>query len=302
MRRTTAPVRRLGLRLHAMLGRTFGLPFGLAFARAFVRSLALLALLTTSVARADSRTTFLIGRLRAEDFRVRTNAALALGQTGDDAVVAPLCSALGDPSDVVRQAVAVALTRLAKPASSACLKDHLTSEASEPVKRQIGKALDAIASESSGPESTPAAPAAPHPVANAKFYVAISPVANQTGRPDDEIAQVVGTSLRAKLDELGGFQVAPDKETADQARSAIAKRKLKGYYLAIRVEKFDYSDGNLRVRVKVAVFTYPGKDLRGEVPAGLTQTGVSPGDKTAEDTLLKMAAARAVDLFAQNFP
>jgi hypothetical protein len=289
MRRTTAPVRRLALppRLVSL---------------ASIGWFALAALLVVSVARADSRTTFLIGRLQAEDFRVRTNAALALGQTGDDAVVAPLCGALGDSSDVVRQAVAVALTRLAKPASAACLKDRLGLEPSEAVKRQIGKALAAVSSGAS-PDAPAASPStSPHAVANAKFYVAISPVANQTGRPDDEIAQVVGVSLRAKLDELGGFQVAPDKETPDQARAAIAKRKLKGYYLAIRVERFDYSDGNLRVRVKVAVFTYPGKDLRGEVPAGLTQTGVSPGDKTAEDTLLKMAAARAVDLFAQNFP
>ena len=54
--------------------------------------------------------------------------------------------------------------------------------------------------------------------------------------------------------------------------------------------------------MKVAVFTYPGKDLRGEVPAGLTQTGVSPGDKSTEDNLLQMATARAVELFTQNFP
>jgi hypothetical protein len=107
--------------------------------------------------------------------------------------------------------------------------------------------------------------------------------------------------LRDKLGELGGYQIAPENESADQARASINKRKLKGFYLTVRVEKFDYSDGNLRVRVKVAVFTYPGKDLRGEVPSGLTQTGVSPGDKGAEDNLLKMAAARAVELFAQNF-
>jgi hypothetical protein len=132
--------------------------------------------------------------------------------------------------------------------------------------------------------------------------VAISPLANQTGRDDGEIGRVVGGAIRSKLDELGGFQLAPDKEGPDQARAAIAKRKLKGYYLSIRVEPFDYSGGNLRVRVKVAVFTYPGKDLRGEVPAGLTQTGVRPGDKGTEDNLLQMAAARAVELFAQNFP
>ena len=301
MTRTTAHGRRLGaLRSIVRLLSSASTPPSLTrLARiALAAFVALSALVGPGVAGADSRTTFLIGRLQAEDFRVRTNAALALGQTGDESVVTPLCGALDDTSDVVRQAVAVALQRLAKPAAAGCLKDHLATETSDAVKRQITKALEAVqagGSDSSG-SSTPRA------VPNAKFYVAISPIANQTGRPDDEIAQVVGPSLRGKLDELGGFQLAPDKESPDQARAAIAKRKLKGFYLAVRVEKFDYSDGNLRVRVKIAVFSYPGKDLRGEVPAGLTQTGVSPGDKAAEDNLLQMAAARAIDLFAQNFP
>ncbi len=297
MTRTTAYVRRLALS-----------PFRTFVPHLAVAALAIVALgglfgalvLCPSTARADSRTDFLVGRLQAQDFRVRTNAALALGQTGEDGVVVPLCGALADASDVVRQAAAVALLRLAKPASAGCLKDRLAVETNEGVKRQISKAIAALPS--GAPDSSGSAGSPPHAVANAKFYVAISPIANQTGRPDDEIAQVVGTSIRGKLDELGGFQVAPDKESPEQARAAIAKRKLKGYYLAVRVEKFDYSDGNLRVRVKVAVFSYPGKDLRGEVPAGLTQTGVSPGDKSAEDNLLEMAAARAVDLFAQNFP
>ncbi len=107
--------------------------------------------------------------------------------------------------------------------------------------------------------------------------------------------------MRDKLAELGGYQLASEGESPDQARAAVSKRNLKGYYLSLRVEKFDYSGGNLRVRVKLAVFSYPGRDLRGEVPSGLTQSGVSPGDKGAEDNLLKMAAARAVELFAQNF-
>jgi hypothetical protein len=290
MTRTTAHVRRLARPA--------------CFACFSFLALVAIVLLLPSKARADSRTDFLVGRLQAQDFRVRTNAALALGQTGDDAVVVPLCGALADTSDVVRQAAAVALLRLAKPASAGCLKDRLALETNDGVKRQIGKALAALPAggSSGGDSSGGGGGGAPRVVANAKFYVSISPIANQTGRPDDEIAQVVGASIRSKLDELGGFQLAPDKESPDQARAAIAKRKLKGYYLSVRVEKFDYSDGNLRVRVKVAVFSYPGKDLRGEVPAGLTQTGVSPGDKSAEDNLLEMAAARAVDLFAQNFP
>jgi len=283
MRRTTAYARRLALLV------LLALPVLLLFLLASAPFV--------STARADSRTDFLIGRLQADDFRVRTNAALALGQTGDAAVVSPLCGALSDSSDVVRQAVAVALQRLAKPSATGCLKARLSVETSDAVKRQIAKALEA--SEPSAPDTSAATPRV---VADAKYYVAISAITNQTSRPDDEIAQVVGAALRGKLDELGGYQLAPANETPEQARASMTRRKLKGYYLAVRVEKFDYSDGNLRVRVKVAVFTYPGKDLRGEVPSGLTQTGVSPGDKSAEDNLLRMAAGRAVELFAQNFP
>jgi hypothetical protein len=252
--------------------------------------------LPAGLARADSRTDFLVGRLHADDFKVRTNAALALGQTGDEAAIPHLCGALSDPKDVVRQAAAAALQRLGRPAAAGCLREHLHSETTVSVKAQIKRSLEAI--EGGGGAGADA----PKVVANARYYVALSPVANQSGRPDGEVASIVSGAVRAKLDELGGYQIAPDGESPERARAAMTKRKLKGYYLSIRVEKLDYDGGNLRVRVKVAVFTYPGKDLRGEVPAGLTQTGVRPGDKSAEDNLMQMAAARAVELFAQNFP
>jgi hypothetical protein len=265
---------------------------------AFALASLVTALVLSPASRADSRTDFLIGRLRSDDFRVRTNAALSLGQTGDDSAVQPLCDALADASDVVRQAVAAALQRLAKPASAGCLQARLPNETSSAVKLQIQRAIDAVGGSGGGSAggSDP-----PKTVANAKYYIAFA-VSNQTTRSDAEVTSVVGNALRAKLGELGGYQLAPPSESPEQARAAMGKRKLKGYYLAVRVEKFDYSDGNLRVRVKVAVFSYPGKDLRGEVPAGLTQTGVTPGDKTAEDNLVQMAAGRAVELFTQNFP
>jgi hypothetical protein len=55
------------------------------------------------------------------------------------------------------------------------------------------------------------------------------------------------------------------------------------------------------VRVKIAVFSYPGRDLRGEVPSSATMPGATPGDKSAEDQMLTVVAARAADLFTQNF-
>jgi hypothetical protein len=63
-------------------------------------------LLTSSPAHADGRIAFLAARLKyppapgqADDFRVRTNAALALGSVDDDGAIGPLCAALDDPSD-----------------------------------------------------------------------------------------------------------------------------------------------------------------------------------------------------------
>ena len=73
--------------------------------------LAALVVTTLAVpAFADSRVQFLADRLRyppaagqADDFRVRANAALALGSTDDDGAMAPLCAGLSDPNDAVRQ-------------------------------------------------------------------------------------------------------------------------------------------------------------------------------------------------------
>jgi hypothetical protein len=138
-------------------------------------------------------------------------------------------------------------------------------------------------------------------VANAKFYVSISPVVNNTTRPTSEIERNVHEAIASKLAQLGEYQLTPAGESNEAAKAVIAKRKLKGFYLAVSVDKLDYSEGNLRVRVKIAVFSYPGKDLRGEVPAGATLPGARPGDKAAEDELIGLVSSRGAELFAQNF-
>jgi hypothetical protein len=233
---------------------------------------------------------------QADDFRVRTNAALALGATQEDEAVPPLCSGLDDPSEIVRQAVAVALKRLARPQSADCLRKRVAVESNPAVKLQIQRALEAI---DAGP--APAPVDAPPQVPGAKYYVSVSPVANATSRSAAEVERVVRDAIVAKLGQLREYQLAPRGEKGDAAKAVVAKRNLKGYYLGVSVEKFDYSDEGLRVRVKIAVFSYPARDLRGEVPAGATLPGVRPGDKAAEDQLMGVVAARAAELFAENF-
>lgn len=260
-------------------------------------------------ALADGRAQFLAERLKyppaagqPDDFRVRTNAALALGSTDEDDAVAPLCAGLADPSELVRQAVAVALKRLARGTSADCLRKRASVETSGVVKQQIQQAIEAVEAAMSSNGSNWSEPVrSTQRTSSARYYVSISPVVNRTTRSSEEIARLVREALASKLAELGGYQVAPAGESSGAARAVIAKRKLKGFYLAVSVDQLDYSEGGLRVRVKIAVFSYPGKDLRGEVPAGATLPGARPGDNGAEDQLIGTVAARAAELFAQNF-
>ena len=56
----------------------------------------------------------------------------------------------------------------------------------------------------------------------------------------------------------------------------------------------------LKVRLSVAVSTYPGKALKGSFDKGVSQTVGRRGDKATEDNLLSTAASLAFDQFAQN--
>ena len=100
---------------------------------------AVTALLLAGTVLAQGRVDFLAERLKfppaagqPDDFRVRTNAALALGRHQRRGRGAAPVRRPGDPSEVVRQAVAVALKELGRPSSLDCLKRH---RASSPTQR-----------------------------------------------------------------------------------------------------------------------------------------------------------------------
>ena len=257
---------------------------------------ACVVVLVAHAALADGRTAFLSERLRSDDFRVRSSAALALGASNDDAAVAPLCGALADSSEVVRLAAGAALKRLGRGSALPCLRDRLAIETNAPAKNQMQQAFDALTAASGGGGG-----GGPRNVSGAKYYVAFSRLTNNTGRPQAEVEAIVFGAMRTKFDALGTYQLAPAGESADAARATISRRGLKGYYLSVLLDRFDYSGGNLKVSIKLAVFSYPGKNLRGEVPASASQPGVSPGDKGSEDALMDALASNAVERFSAGF-
>jgi hypothetical protein len=259
----------------------------------------MLAPLYPSTAHADAdRVKFLAEKLSSEDPRVRTSAALALGASNEDSAVEPLCGALKDSTEVVRQASAVAMKRLGRSSAVPCLRSRLEREGNDGVKIAIERAIESISAAGGGGGGGGDDKIKENP--SAKYYIALSTIANSTGRSQPEVEGVVVKAIKQKLEAAGTIQIAPNKESADAARDTMKKRKMNGFYLAIAVDKFDYSNGNLRVKVKIGVFTYPGKSLLGNVDKTLTKEGVSSGDKSSEDQMLDMAAGLASEQFAQN--
>ncbi|CAN5492260.1 hypothetical protein BH09MYX1_BH09MYX1_28020 [soil metagenome] len=248
-------------------------------------------------ANADSRTTFLAERLKADDFRVRANAALALGQTSDDDAVQPLCGALGDGNEVVRSSAAAALKRLGKSAAVACLKARLSVESSDDVKLQLSRAIESLGTGTTGTGGGLDDP--PKQIAGAKYYVSIGPITNNSGRPQAEIDRVVGAAIKAKLEALG-YQVAPRIETPDAARKVIGDRHMtKGFYLSVVVQPFNTSSG-ISVTMQMSIASYPGKSIVANVPSSAGAGGAKAGDHGTEDGLMAAVGQNLIATFDKN--
>ena len=231
-----------------------------------------------------------------EDFRVRTQAALALGASKSDRAVTPLCSALGDSNTTVRAASAAALGRLALHAGQECLERRLGSEPSDVVKATIQKALDAIKNGGAGG-------AEPAFGSDSKFYISIGKTTDKTGRKSAEVDGIVRAAMTSKVGQTSGFVAAPVAETpADAKKRLTAHSGVKGFFLSPGVAPPDYSNGNLKVKIEVAMLTYPEKNLIGSYSVNLTEPGVSPGSTENENDLIRMAAERAIDKFATIAP
>lgn len=251
--------------------------------RALAGAVCLLAAATPSLVWADGTSVeFLAEKLKSDDARVRANAALALGASNDDRAVKSLCSALGDDSELVRNSSVAALKKLGRASATECLTARKSVESSAAVKTQIDAALVVLKGGAVNP--------------SAKYYVAVAPVSDKSGRGD--VDAVVTEAIREKLGSLGAYQMAPAKENAAAAKAVLAKRNLKGFYLTVSVDPFDYTNGT-KAAVKVAIFTYPNKDLRGEAP-GRARSSAAKGDKSSEDAVLKAAIEAALDSFNKH--
>jgi len=215
------------------------------------------------------------------DFRIRTQAALALGASKSKRAVEPLCNGLADQNATVRATSAAALGRL-RMGGSDCLQKRLASEANDTVKSAIQKALDPVFT------------------SETKYYVAIGKVSDKTGRSGDDIDAIVHGAMAGAAAQKPEFSLAPSGEgLTDAKRRLSAHSSVKPVFLSPRVPPPDYSGGNLTIRVEIAMFSYPDKSLIGSFTTKLTQQGVPSPDKETENDLLRDTAERAFEKFTQ---
>jgi hypothetical protein len=289
----------LSLRFRAGLAQLFGVPLPESVVARAVALSAICAGVWASprAAYADdsddevqAKVVKMAERLRNEnDFRVRTQAALALGATKHKKAVEALCSGLDDSNTSVRAAAAAALGKLALGGLD-CLKSHRDAETSDSVKSILEHAIEKVQVGSRRAVS-----------AETKYYVAVGPTTDKTGRSGTEVDDIVHASVEESSSRLDRCVIAPRDEKTSQASTVLKKWKhLHAFFLWPKVMAPDYSGGKLTLRFEIAIFTYPGKALKGTIPVKLTMPDVDSPDKSSENDLIGRAAATAFEQFSQH--
>ncbi len=219
----------------------------------------------------------------ADDFLVRTQAALALGASGERAAVSPLCGGLDDANTTVRAAAAAALGRLAL-GGRECLTKRLSREQTAEVRSVIERALSRLEPPQQIGPST-------------KYYVAIGEVTNKTSRSTEALDRKVRAMLVKELGGLPGFVIAPKGETEAQAKALLAKHKgVKGIFVWPKVEVIAQGR-DLQIKLDLSLFSYPNKDFKGSLAQRVTSPDTSSSDVAAQDDLIDAAGgALAPDL------
>jgi HEAT repeat protein len=244
--------------------------------RSLVASLLCSMMLLALGARADSRTDFLVEMvLDADQFRVRTQAALALGsRPSEPAAVRALTQALRDEHPAVRAASASSLERLGEKSALSALRSA-RKDRDPAVRSAVERAITALE------RPAPAAVSATQPTqpSNATYYVAVGTPSSQLGLASGALRGLREHVVR-QVAGLGTVRIAPENESQSAASSVLRSAKLTGYYLDSSVTKVELKpDGALRAQVSIIVGTYPGRAMRVMLSGAATVSGGGSGDQ-----------------------
>ena len=232
----------------------------------------LLAWQPAAGAQPDARITYLSRQLKAgQDARVRAQAALVLGQSGESEARPPLCAALADSSEVVRGAAARALEQLGEVEALGCLA-QARRDANGEVREAVGRAITTL---EQARDRKP------------WLYIALQPV--KVPSPlEAALGPLAEGRLKRHLLQLG-TRWAPANESRTAARGVLKAQGLQGFVLVPELQAM----GDKGMRMKLLCLSYPEQSLLGEIE--VKASGGKPAD------LVKALAPRAVAEVAHLF-
>ncbi len=225
---------------------------------------------SAALAEEDVRVTFLVKQLAgAKDARVRAQTVLALGLTGSDSAVGPVCAVLKDPEAVVRSAAASALGDIRSEAAIKCIKDAM-GETDPGVLAAIAKAIALGA------------------IASGGLYLQVEPVQDKVGDLPSNPMALADQLMREKLVGMGA-NIAPQNEDKKSATNLIRARKLKGFLLRMQLLPGSSDKG---LKVEMLIMSYPEQALKG------SWNVKAAGGK--HESLIKAMVPRVVDDAAKD--
>jgi len=234
------------------------------------------------VAAAEDASTTMHELSEASDFRVRVSAALVLGHTRPVGSLEALESALADVHPAVRVAAARALGSLGDPAALPPLEQRLSRDASASVTAQLRVAIAQLR-RTPGDDNASAAGGHRLPP-GVRYLVELGSMSNHSavsGSRGDELAQILGTSARARAGAMRGT-VFSDGDAS--LRQQAAQRHVPVITLDGNVTQVTASriGGGTQVQVHVEFAVRRGQTLKGTVSGAATTFG--PGAELSEES------------------
>lgn len=243
----------------------------------------------------SARASFLLQMLRTNaEPRVRTNAALRLGELREADTVQPLLDILSSERDPTVQATIIATLASIGDARALPAVQSATRSPSREVAAQARRAVTILQAAATPTQGTQSQQSTTTP-SNATPVVLIAPgrVSVQSGVPPT-LQSTAQQALERALDARG--EVLRHTGTSAQGTSAIRARRLRsGHYFDANVQSVTQQSNGVRVAVSIVVSSFPGRAYEFDASSTVTVSG-GGGDpqQGAINTAMNSAVNRAL--------
>lgn len=254
----------------------------------------LFALKATPAFAQSARANFLLQMLRSNpDARVRTNAALRLGELHERETLDALMTIFNAERDATVQATILAALASIGDARAMSLVQTATRNPSRDVQAQARRALGILqANANNNAGSTPANGTTPSAGGTPTVLVATGRINLQSGVPA-ALQPAAQRALESALDARS--TIVRHSGTAAQARATVSSRHLRGaHQFDANVQSVTAQPNGVRVAVSIVVSTYPGHTYEFDASSTLTVSGGAQG-QAGQEGALSQAIASAVN-------